>query len=335
LVGANIRGYKGNTAVNEQIVATLREQPQHFFYLNNGLTAYCQRLEIPPLERPKADEKRVRVYGLSIVNGAQTLGSILHHISGSSSQPLQGFVFLKIISLERCEDEHSFAKLITRSTNFQNQIGPRDFIALDDQQERIAAQLAASGISYYYKDETDIPDPDEQTFSIQEATTACAVLADASDCDLCARILANRQSLWSLEDVYPRLFNQERSPREVWRAVQTQRVVRSALRSSERGVRKEFFDNCRWLILNLIFLRLRPHQGTVLELTADEKTKISAAAVDYAERLWTVCQNKGLVTVGAAGGWDATRHFRSVFSSAGDCKLLRDALLANLAASST
>ena len=50
----------------------------------------------------------------------------------------QGFVFFKIISLERCNDDREFAERITRSTNFQNQIGLRDFVALDDQQETIA-----------------------------------------------------------------------------------------------------------------------------------------------------------------------------------------------------
>ena len=339
LISANIRKYKGNTKVNERIVMTIREQPEHFFYFNNGLTAYCQRFEIPPLERQRYD-KRIRVFGFSIVNGAQTLGSILHCVNTDHGQPLNGYAFLKIISLERCENDRDFARQITHSTNFQNQIGPRDFIALTEQQERIAAHLAASGIGYFYKDDVDMPDPDESNFTLDEATTACATLADKPDCDLCARILANPKSLWSLEEIYPetdlyrsryaRIFKQELSARTVWRAVQTQRVVRSALRNSERGVRKDFFDNCRWLILNLIFLRLRPHQGTVLELTEEEKTKISTATVDYAEKLWTVCQNKGLVTVGAVGSWDATRHFRSVFSSASDCKLLRDALLANL-----
>jgi hypothetical protein len=319
----------------------VRERPEHFFYLNNGLTAYCQRLEVPPLERQRED-KRVRVFVLSIINGAQTLGSILHCINTDSSQSLNGYAFLKIISLERCEDDRDFAKQITRSTNFQNQIGPRDFIALNEHQERIANHLAASGIGYYYKDDVETPEPDESNFTLEEATTACATLADKSDCDFCARILANRKSLWSLEEIYPdtdlyrsryaRIFRQELSARTVWRAVQTQRVVRTALRSGETGVRKEFFDNCRWLVLNLIFLRLRPHQGAALTLTNQETTTISTAALEYAERLWTVCQSKGFVTAGAAGGRDTTRHFRSVFSTAGDCRLLRDALLANLAA---
>ena len=71
LVAANIRRYKGETEVNERIIATLRDEPNHFFYLNNGLTAYCRRLEVNHLDRANAEKKRVTARGMSIVNGAQ------------------------------------------------------------------------------------------------------------------------------------------------------------------------------------------------------------------------------------------------------------------------
>lgn len=76
LIAANIRAYTGRTEVNEQILETVIEEPEHFFYLNNGLTAYCKRLEVHNLDRGNAEYKRITAYGLSIVNGAQTLGSL-------------------------------------------------------------------------------------------------------------------------------------------------------------------------------------------------------------------------------------------------------------------
>ena len=342
LIAANIRAYKGDTAVNEEIIAAIREEPEHFFYLNNGLTAYCERLEVNNLDRANAEEKRIRAFRLSIVNGAQTLGSIADCFANPPDPLPQGYVFLKVISLERCEDDRSFADRITRSTNFQNQIGARDFVALDEQQERIANQLTLSGVSYHYKDGVDTPAPDATNFTLDEATTACATLADKADCDFCARIIANRRSLWSFEEIYPatdlyrsryaRVFRADLSARTVWRAVQVQRLVISALKSSETGARKDFFDNCRWLVLNLILLQLKPHQGEALPLTAQETTEVTIAAQEYAEALWAASQAKGFVTARAGGGWEATRHFRSVFSMAGDCRLLRDAVLARVIA---
>ncbi|MEP0753253.1 AIPR family protein [Trichocoleus sp. Lan] len=347
LVVANIRAYKGSTDVNDQITATIKEEPEHFFYLNNGLTAYCERLEVHNFDRAKAESKRITAYGLSIVNGAQTLGSVAKFFRNSPNPILDGCVFLKIISLERCEDDRQFAERITRSTNFQNQIRLRDFVALDEQQETISNQLKLSGIIYHYKDDVETPTPDESNFTLEEATTAAACLVQMKDCDFCARILANRRSLWSMEEVYPaeellrshysRVFRPDRSARTVWRAVQTQRLVVESMQSNARassGVRKTFFENARWIVLNVIFLRLHPEQGDSLILTTEEIAAVSRQAVEVAEALWEVCVAQGYVTrktiAGGTEQFEQARPFRSVFSTAPDCQVLRNSLLARL-----
>lgn len=348
LVVANIRAYKGSTEVNDQITATIKEEPEHFFYLNNGLTAYCERFEVNNFDRDNAESKRIIAYGLSIVNGAQTLGSVAKFFTNPPNPIPDGCVFLKIISLANCEDDRKFAERITRSTNFQNQIGVRDFVALDEQQETIANQLRLSKITYHYKDDVETPAPDDYNFTLEEATTAAACLAQLKDCDLCARILANRRSLWSMEEVYPaeellrshysRIFRPDRSARTVWRAVQTQRLILESMQSNARaslGVRKTFFENARWVVLNVIFLKLHPEQGDSLILTTEEIDAVSRAAVEVAEALWEVCVAQGYVTrktiAGGSEQFEQARHFRSVFSSALDCQILRSGLLAKLA----
>lgn len=348
LIAANIRAYKGSTEVNDEIQHTVREEPAHFFYLNNGLTAYCERLEIHNLDRANPDQKRIKAFGASIVNGAQTLGVVVQSAVAAGAAPADGYVFLKIISLERCVNDREFAERITRSTNFQNQIGSRDFVALDEQQEAIANQLMLSGLSYHYKQDAEAPSPDATNFTLEEATTACACLIQQNDCDFCARVLANRQSLWSLDEIYPpeellrsrysRVFRPDRSARAVWRAVQSQRLVIHAMQNNARastGVRKTFFENARWLVLNVIFLKLRPEQGEDLALSAVEGVEIERAVVEYAEALFEACSAIGFVSrradvPSAMEPYEQTRHFRSVFSSPGDCRLLRNALLARL-----
>lgn len=342
LIAANIRAYKGDTTVNEQIANTVREEPESFFYLNNGLTAYCERLEVNNLDRANAETKRIRAFGFSIVNGAQTLGSIAHCFANPSNPVPSGHVFLKVVSLEKCPDDRSFAERITRSTNFQNQVGARDFAALHEQQARIANQLTLSGVTYHYKVGADVPTPDEANFTLDEATTACASLIQHGDGDICARTLSNRRSLWSFDEVYPetdlyrsrysKIFRADLSARTIWRAVQVQRAIVAALRTSEAGVRKDFFESCRWLVLNLIFLKLHPQNGEALTLTVTEVSDLTTAAQEYSEVLWTVCQAKGFVSAKEGGGWETNRHFRSVFSAAGDCQILRGALLSALAA---
>jgi hypothetical protein len=344
LVAANIRRYKGETEVNEQIIATLRNEPNNFFYLNNGLTAYCTRLEVNHLDRANAEKKRVTARGMSIVNGAQTLGSVEASCDGNAAAAPAGFVFLKIISLERCEDDVAFARRITQSTNFQNQIGSRDFVALDDNQERIALQLQLDGVSYHYKDSEDTPASDDSNFTLDDATKALACLEQEGTCDLCARTLAHPTSLWSFEECYPagalhrtryhRLFRPDRSARTIWRAVQTRQAVIERLKTEGRtavGVRKAFFENARSLVLNLVFLQLRPEQGEPLTLTAQEKTAISEKAFEIAEAMWKAASNLGFVSERRDSSgittYEAARHPKSVFCSAADCQRLRNAAL--------
>jgi hypothetical protein len=352
LVAANLRAYKGRTEVNEQILATVEKEAEHFFYLNNGLTAYCERLEVNNLDRANADSKRLTAYGFSVINGAQTLGSVAEFFRSPPEPVPEGFVLLKVISLERCQDDRAFAERITRSTNFQNQIGSREFVALDPQQEAIANQLKLTGVEYHYKEDVDAPAPDATNFTLEEATTASACLVQSGDCELCARILANRRSLWSMEDTYPkgelrrsvysRVFRAERSARAVWRAVQAQRLVVKVMQDNGRassGIRKAFFDNARWLVLNVLFLKLHPERGEDVKLTAEEEAEVSKMALELAEALWVICEAKGYVARRAnvpvgTETYEQTRHFRSVFSAAGDCQILRAGLLAKLSAQS-
>lgn len=349
LIAANLRAYKGRTEVNEQILETVKEEPEHFFYLNNGLTAYCERLEVHNLDRGNPDSKQITAYGLSIVNGVQTIGSLARFFGGHSQAVPNGFTFLKIISLERCIDDREFAERITRSTNLQNQIGLRDFVALDEQQEMIANQLILTGIIYHYKQDVETPVPDAINFTLEEATTACACLAQQSDCDFCARVLANRQSLLLMDEIYPaeelmrsrysRVFRSGRSARTVWRAVQTQRLVIVTMQNSARasqGVRKAFFENARWLVLNLVFLKLHSEKGEDVSLTQDEKDQITRVTIDIAEILWKACESLGFVSrrTDTSPGYEIyeqPRHFRSIFCAASDCYGLRNATLSMLA----
>lgn len=110
LIRANIRGFKGSTEVNDDIQRTLTEEASLFHYLNNGLTAYCDRLELNNLDRAKAESKRITAKGFAIINGAQTLGSIGKCVaSPQEGAAPAGYAFIKIVSLEKCEDDTAFA----------------------------------------------------------------------------------------------------------------------------------------------------------------------------------------------------------------------------------
>jgi hypothetical protein len=77
LFSANVRDFLGMKAgdsnINYQMQKSLRERPQNFFVYNNGLTILTHRIEV---NREAPPGISVAVHGMSIVNGAQTTGTI-------------------------------------------------------------------------------------------------------------------------------------------------------------------------------------------------------------------------------------------------------------------
>ena len=143
----------------------------------------------------------------------------------------------------------------------------------------------------------------------------------------------DRESLWSLEKVFPddvdapsrysRVFRPSRSARAVWRAVQAQRCVTDAVHENFQEAderRKEFGRYAGWLVLNLIFLRLKPERGDGMTLPEDMRETLKTTAQEYADRLWTSCVSQNV----------PERPMREVFGSVRDCARLRAAMLAEL-----
>ena len=77
LFSANLRGYLGSresdSNINNGIKTTAVGQPANFFVYNNGITALVLDYELG--KRSKTGRK-MKITGISIVNGAQTTGSI-------------------------------------------------------------------------------------------------------------------------------------------------------------------------------------------------------------------------------------------------------------------
>jgi len=341
LIAANIRGYIGDSEVNQGILATLREEPHTFAYLNNGLTAYCDRLSVANSDRGNNEFKRFTAKRFSIVNGAQTLGTIAHYfgpdfrdvIDPDDSQPTdaieEGYVFLKLISLERCENEIAFAQKLTRTTNSQNQIRIRHFVAQDSYQQDLARMLQLSGIQYHFRDDVTTPPSDKTNFALDEATTALACLAKDSTCDLIRRIDTAPESLWSFEALptandsqpsrYHSVFQYERPAREVWRAVQIQRIVLQTTQTmidNESNLDEQPIWQARWLLLHLLFDRLRLESGAEMALNADETSLLIDTLKRYTQLLLEILDRQ----------YSPEMTTDQLFSNATTCIELRNAM---------
>ncbi len=77
LVEPNIRRFLGaDTDVNTGLLATLLNEPEHFWHYNNGLTVVCEKIERKMPSGVGRATTSIVCNGAAIVNGAQTAGSI-------------------------------------------------------------------------------------------------------------------------------------------------------------------------------------------------------------------------------------------------------------------
>ncbi|MGB3205789.1 MAG: AIPR family protein [Crinalium sp.] len=231
LFSQNIRSFVGMTDVNDGIQETLLNDPEAFLYLNNGVTVLCYKIKKTPSGGSTRSSGTFHCEGISIINGAQTVGTIGTTYEVEPEKVERAKVFIKLISLESCPSD--FALKVTKATNTQNKVENRDFISLDDLHEDIQKEFALEGISYHYKrDQYNYPS-DEKNCTLEEATIALACgLPDIRYTHIAKDKIGK---LW--EDVnkapYTEIFNSDVSVKKMWRMIQIMRVVHRLLRNHE------------------------------------------------------------------------------------------------------
>lgn len=116
----NVRQSLGlNNAVNKGIKSTIYGNSSDFFFYHNGITAICHQIDL-------TDSGTLKIKGISIVNGCQSLNTIL-----SCSEKVKSldnayvmFRFYEIPQRERADK-------ISISTNSQSPVKPRDLRSND------------------------------------------------------------------------------------------------------------------------------------------------------------------------------------------------------------
>ncbi|WP_415721699.1 AIPR family protein [Photobacterium ganghwense] len=137
LFSANVRGFMGannkenDKVINAGIQTSARNTPVDFFVFNNGITALVHDFTID--EEDPSLLKSIK--GISIVNGAQTTGSLgsLERETDLSNIEV-GVRFIK------CENKGKIES-ITRYNNSQNKVLQSDFRANDSIQKRLREEF--------------------------------------------------------------------------------------------------------------------------------------------------------------------------------------------------
>ena len=255
----NIRSFKGSTEVNDAIVSTIRDAPDNFLYFNNGITLLSGELSKKPLGGKSKSSGVFVCKDSSVINGAQTVGSIIAALSAPNAVPSTARVMVRLISLEKCPADFSF--VITRATNTQNKIEKRDFAALDPEQSRLRGDLLLSfGKEYVFRTGDQPPAPDKGC-TLDEATVALA----CANSDITHCMNAKRAISRLYDDItkapYTILFNAGLTATKLWRAVDVLRRVDTFLRSGQKnreGKERLVAIHGNRVLLYLIFRSLPP-----------------------------------------------------------------------------
>jgi hypothetical protein len=204
LFSANLRDYLGSRKsagnVNRRIQETAENHPGKFFVFNNGITVVTRKVV------PDPNGRTLRLYGLSIVNGAQTTGAI-HGAGAEHAKNIS--VLARVITV----DSDSTIPEIVAGNNTQNEIIALDRKSNDPVQVRIAQEFEAKGIDYVHRRD-----------SMRKSKTT--LIADQVGQALCAfsgdlqTAIRAKAEIFELEATYDKVFTKAISVGHIF-AVQT------------------------------------------------------------------------------------------------------------------
>jgi len=204
LFSANLRDFLGarktSGNVNNRIKETAEKSPGRFFVLNNGITVVTKKATF------NRDKGRLRIHGVSIVNGAQTTGAI--HAAGAKHARSVS-VLARVITV----DEESMISEIVAGNNTQNSIVAWDRRSKHPVQIRIEQEFQGRGVEYVHRRDSRRK-PATSLFADQIGQMLCAFGGDLQTA------IRAKADIFESDVVYDKIFPSSLSIGHIF-AVQT------------------------------------------------------------------------------------------------------------------
>jgi hypothetical protein len=208
LLSANLRGYLGSresdSNINNGIKVTAKDEPENFPVYNNGITALV--LDFKVGNRTKKG-RALSLHGLSIVNGAQTTGSLANVVGGLSTALEVPIRFVKASSENLVEN-------IVKYNNSQNKLEAADFRSGDPTQERLRNEfISIPNAEYEGGRRGGASDAIKRSkFTLPSYTVAQALAAFHGDPVLAYE---HKSELWTSEKTYRSIFTERTTARNI------------------------------------------------------------------------------------------------------------------------
>jgi hypothetical protein len=168
LFALNIRNYVGDTSTNKGIINTALTEPESFYFFNNGISAVSTKVE------PIPDRSVLRCNNFSIVNGAQTVRSLIkaHVKNAAATGNVTVLIRISEVDIKPNSEEIAFLDQITKFNNTQNSIKIADFRSNDAVQRALSREFSAislGGKTFKYKNKRDAErNPREISINMEE-----------------------------------------------------------------------------------------------------------------------------------------------------------------------
>ena len=137
LFSQNLRRYIPNTKVDQGIDHTIKNNPNEFWFKNNGITIACGHVDF--------DGHIVKIDDFSVINGGQTL-----HRLGNNTFDDDFWVVCKIIEDGGADKDRRLLD-IAKATNYQKAIKDQDFRANDEFQKKWKRDFQSTNPRVYLK----------------------------------------------------------------------------------------------------------------------------------------------------------------------------------------
>ena len=206
VLSANVREYLGSRSadnnINNGIKRTASDDPEHFWVFNNGITALVHNFEEKTLEKVKS----LTFKGISIVNGAQTIGAIGNLKSPPDDKALVQVRFIMCDNPETVYD-------IVRYNNSQNKIAAPDFRSTDNVQTRLTNEFKdIPGMSYVARRGGIDDIIKRQPSMIPSVTAGQALAAFHGEPGIAYH---QKTHMWEDDQLYSKFFNPQTSAKHV------------------------------------------------------------------------------------------------------------------------
>ena len=154
LFSLNIRNYIGNISFNKGIKDTAINNPEEFYFFNNGISCLARTISI------NHETGEITLKGLQVINGAQTVRTLAKNSKYAPLDTISVLTRITEIGDPYKPNEKKFIEEITQFNNSQNAIKTSDFRSNDLIQRDLEKQFndirAVNGQKIiYYRKRTD------------------------------------------------------------------------------------------------------------------------------------------------------------------------------------